>query len=132
MHVTYPRSHSCDLSRARHQPVRSGPSSLPACTLEFLLPIEKKLPQGDPWTQVSQYSHSGSFCGLHRGAPTWRAHDSNPCDALPERLDFTGFRQKIIKHFGCVTILEVHFHKEHSLPDKVVCHINVLGPDHGP
>ena len=55
MHVKYPRSHSCDSPRARHQMVRSRPSSLPTCTVEFLLLIEKKLPQKDPWTQVSQY-----------------------------------------------------------------------------
>lgn len=37
MHVTCPRSHSCNPSSARHQKVPSRPSSLPACTVEFLL-----------------------------------------------------------------------------------------------
>ena len=51
MHAKYPRSHSCDQSVARYQLVQSGPLSLLACTGKFLFLIEKKLPQGDAWTQ---------------------------------------------------------------------------------
>lgn len=52
MHVKYPRSHSCDPSRARHQMARSRPSSLPASTAEFPRQAEKKLPPRHGWTQV--------------------------------------------------------------------------------
>eukprot|EP00963_Diacronema_lutheri_P008683 scaffold770_cov362-Pavlova_lutheri.AAC.7 len=54
VHVKHPRSHSCDLSRARHKPVRSGPPSLPACAMESLHPTEKKLPQ--PRTRSPTFS----------------------------------------------------------------------------
>ena len=46
MHVKYPRSHSCDPSRARHQMACSRPSYLPSSTIEFRLRMEKKLPKG--------------------------------------------------------------------------------------
>lgn len=52
VHVTYPRSRSCDPSSAQHHPIRSDPSWMPACTIEFLLPIEKKLPGGDVRSSV--------------------------------------------------------------------------------
>ena len=48
--------------------VRSRPSSLPACTVEFLLLIEKKRPQKDSWTQVSQYFSTSNSLSI--GSPS--------------------------------------------------------------
>lgn len=54
MHASYHKSYLCDPSRTRHQMIRSLPSFPIACTIEFLLRSEMKLPHRNLWTHVSQ------------------------------------------------------------------------------